>query len=69
MSQTKKQIERLWTRLNYFQRQQRHMRSHLDLIDENIEEIKLYLDTLSGVTDKYFDLEERLFAVEKKGGQ
>ena len=63
-AQMELQIERLWTRLNYFQRIQKHMRSHIDLLEENLDELKLYLDTLSPLPEKHFDLLQKVETIE-----
>ena len=51
-------ITRLESDLAYRTRQQRHIHSRMDLIEENLEQLKLYLDTLSALPAKVFDLRE-----------
>ena len=71
-------IDRLYTRLTYFQRKQTHMQSHIDLLEEQIESLKIYLDTLSPLPEKYFELSTKIDNLEhhvcahsdtKKGAQ
>ena len=62
-SQLKKQavlIDRIEKRLAYITRKQTHIHSRMDLIEENVTQLKLYLDTLSVLPAKYFDVQEQI---------
>ena len=61
-------IIRIQKRLSYLTRKQTHIHSRMDLIEENIAELKAYLDTFSAVPAKLFDLAEKLYELEKHLG-
>ena len=49
---TQLRLERAETRLAFLTRKQTHIHARMDLIEENIAELKIYLDTLTKLCEK-----------------